>query len=505
MNALDRAIATVSPSLGLRRMQARHALSVMQRTASMHYDAATTGRRGSSWHAVNNDADGAAGFGRRQRMAAVARDMVRNSPYARRAQDVISNNVVGDGIIPKIVDAPKALADEGLTLIERHLDTTDIDADGRNNLYGLQRLAVNTVTDAGEVLMVRCDLPLGSGKFLPFQIKLLEPDHLDATRDGVFSDGRSVVEGIQYNAAGEREGYWLYLVHPGTSGYRGMRLGQQSEFFPASHVAHIYRQDRPGQMRGVSWFAPVALSLQDLSDYQDAQIMRQKIASCFAGFRRLGSDAGKTSTELDGTLGPGLIQDIGFEEEMIFSDPPSVGDFDQFITSVLRSMAAGLGITYEALSGDLSRVNFSSARMGRMEMDRNVSSWQWTMVIPQMLQPLGVWMQQAWMVQRPAKALAISRLRLDWVPPHRILVDPAREIPALIDSIRGGLTSRQAVVRSLGHDPERLLQEQVADKASADEYGLIFDSDAAHVSGSGVTQARPPGSEIPKLEEDGDE
>ena len=34
--------------------------------------------------------------------------------------------------------------------------------------------------------------------------------------------------------------------------------------------------------------------------------------------------------------------------------------------------ANNVGITYEALSGNLSDVNFSSARMGRMEMDRRV-------------------------------------------------------------------------------------------------------------------------------------
>ena len=44
-------------------------------------------------------------------------------------------------------------------------------------------------------------------------------------------------------------------------------------------------------------------------------------------------------------------------------------------------IAIGMGITRESLSGDLSAVNFSSARMGHMVMDRNVQRWQQNLMI----------------------------------------------------------------------------------------------------------------------------
>ena len=91
MNLIDRAVAFVSPERAMKRVRARQAI--------MHYDAATVVQRASSWKASSTDADSAAG--RRDRIAYIARDMVRNTPFALRAQQVIANNAVGDGIIPK--------------------------------------------------------------------------------------------------------------------------------------------------------------------------------------------------------------------------------------------------------------------------------------------------------------------------------------------------------------------------------------------------------------------
>lgn len=154
---------------------------------------------------------------------------------------------------------------------------------------------------------------------------------------------------------------------------------------------------------------------------------------------------------------------------------------------MLRITASGLGITYEALTGDLSNVNFSSGRMGRMEMDRNVSAWQWLLLIPQMMQPLSAWTLEAW-------PLASSRARpasLAWVPPARIVVDPAKEYAAMVTLIRAGLTSRSASIQALGYDAETVEAEIAADNARADAAGLIFDSDPRRTGAAGTAQQPP--------------
>jgi capsid protein len=143
-----------------------------------------------------------------------------------------------------------------------------------------------------------------------------------------------------------------------------------------------------------------------------------------------------------------------------------------------------MGITYEALSGDLSNVNFSSGRMGRLEMDRNVAAWQMLMLIPQMLQPIGAWAVEGW---RLIQQDAVAAVKLDWVPPNRPLIDPNREITALRDKVKAGFASRSSVIRELGYDPERVMEEIAADNASADVIGAVFDSDGRN-TGAGAAQ-----------------
>lgn len=475
MNLIDRAIAGLSPAWAFRRAQARSALNVLA-----HYDAATTGNRASSWKRSSSDADASAG--NRARIAFTGRDMIRNTPLALRGQTVIANNVVGDGIIWKVNGGTERRKKALRKVLKKHFDTTAIDANGRQNLYGLQKLSMKAVVADGEVLIRRRRRQNRDGFTLPFQIEVLEIDHLDTTRDGLLGlsgvEGE-VREGIEYDAIGRRIAYWLFPRHPG--GLRTLRGSLESRRVPASEIIHVYRQDRPGQMRGVSWFAPVALKLQDLDDSNDAQNMRQKIAACFAAFRvSPEADYAPSTTETAdvaglGTLVPGRIQNLSPGESIVFSNPPKVDGYDTFTRLVLQMVASGLGITYEALSGDLSQVNFSSARMGRMEMDRNVSDWQWLMMIPQMMQPIGAWALEAWSVGNGLKP--DDDLTLDWVPPHRMLVDPAREIPAMAAEVRAGFASRQGKIRTLGYDPEEILAEQIEDRAAAEENKLRFDSD----------------------------
>ena len=144
MNWLERAILAVAPVTAARRAQARR--------VAMHYDAAVLDARTAHRRASGSDADAA--NQQRARLAGLARDMIRNTPYAARAQQVIANNVIGDGIIPRIAGVSEDLSSEGLAWIESMLDTTAIDYDGRMNLYGLQRIVMNAVVDAGEALVV---------------------------------------------------------------------------------------------------------------------------------------------------------------------------------------------------------------------------------------------------------------------------------------------------------------------------------------------------------------
>lgn len=500
MNVFDRIIGAVAPRAALNRVRARTALQAL-----MNYDAATSGRRGSSWKPMATDADSAA-WGKRSRIAFVGRDMVRNTPLATRYQTVVVNNVVGDGIQPKVVmgtgrvvlgrkgptvakltGVAKSLSD----ILARHLGSTDIDADGRNTLSGLQRLAMMTVVDSGEALIRRRPRLASDGLTLPFQLQVLEPDYLDVMRDGAQANGNMVRDGIEYDQIGRRVAYWMFKEHPGAV-YRNLSVNLTSARVPASEVIHLFRQDRPGQQRGVSWFANLAMSLQDLADHQDAQLLRQKIAACFAAFRVPAEDEDDNAdpSDLSETIAPGRIQNLGPGEDIKFAEPPGVQGYDEFKRSVLRDVASGGSITYEALSGDLSNVNFSSARIGRLEMDRAVTSWQWQMLIPQMMDPIARWVMEAFDMVNGTTTRRM--MTIAWVPPHRMLVDPEGEINMSRNKVRAGFTSRSEIIRGFGEDPDEVMSEIIQDNADADANELVFDSDPRRVSLSGVVQTATP-------------
>ncbi|WP_370045488.1 MULTISPECIES: phage portal protein [Salipiger] len=455
-NWIDRAILGIAPERGARRLAARAKAQVL-----MNYDAASKGRRTHGWKAPSTDADTAAGRSRKQ-LRFLSRDMIRNRSLAARGQAVVTGNVVGTGIMPSIRAEADADTTEAMDVIRDHLLTPAIDAYGVEALPGLQRQVMNAVFSDGEVLIRRRmrDLRYEPDLRLPFQVQVMEVDFLDET---ITSHGQNeVIEGIEYGPTGRAVAYHLYNVHPGDGLHmKGNRF--TSTRVPAQQIIHVRRIDRPGQMRGVPWLAPVMMTIGELSDYQEAQILKQKIASLLAFFVEAGADG----QIYDGTkleeVAPGAIVGLSEGQKVTPSEPPKVDGYSDFMREGVRVIATGLGLTYESF-GDLTGVNFSSGRMGRMEMDRFIQVWQQQLVIGQMCHGISRWTLDAWPLVRLSRRLPPVPAGLDWTPPRRPLIDPSKEIGAAIDEIDAGLTSRQRKQREMGYDPDVIARERLEDE-----------------------------------------
>src|SRR5690606_27084232 len=124
---------------------------------------------------------------------------------------------------------------------------------------------------------------LEDGLPVPLQLQVLEPDHLDAGRNETLADGGYILQGVEFDPLGRRRAYWLFPVHPGEAGIMG-RGALVSRPAPARQILHLFERLRPGQVRGVPWFAPAILKLRDLDEYDDAELVRKKIEACFAAF-----------------------------------------------------------------------------------------------------------------------------------------------------------------------------------------------------------------------------
>lgn len=478
LNFLDRLIMLVAPKWGLSRVRAR--------LIARHFEAASVGRRTSGWPRKFSDANQAAA-GAHHYLRAQARDLVRNNPWARRGLRRLTTNTVGWGIKPK---ATGGGARRVMELWKLWGETTQCDAAGRLTFYGLQRLVMRTVAESGEVLIRRRLRRPEDGLAIPMQLEVIEPDYIDTARQEQLPNGGKIIQGIEFDAIGRRVAYWLFEEHPGSA----LVGATASRRIPADGVLHVYDQERAGQARGVPWFASVDVRLHEFSEFEDATLMKQKVAACLAAFVTdvdgAGTALGDASTDsatgqgID-TLEPGMILNLPAGKSVTTTNPPVTSDYASYAQTSLRGVAAGLGVTYEDLTGDMTQVNFSSGRMGRIAHTADIYDWQWNMLIPQFCAPAWEWMLRV-LVDLVGERVAIAPAV--WTPPAMPMLDPATEGSATAKAVRTGFKTHFEMIREQGYDPEEFFAEYAAGLRVLDALGIVLDSDSRNTTAAGQAQ-----------------
>lgn len=493
MNTLDRLIGWVSPTAGLARMRARTVLTHLD-TATRAYDGARVGRRGNgrSLSTSANAEIGPAGTRLRNR----ARDLVRNNGHAARVVDIVTSNLVGTGIRPVSKTGVRSLDRRVNDLFQRFADTCD--ADGQLDYYGLQALSVRSMTESGEVLQRFRPRRVEDGLPVPLQIQVLEADHLDSSRHGENVDGARAILGVAFDGIGRRSGYWLYRDHPGE-----MTVGSLSSVrVPADEVLHLYRKLRPGQVRGVTPFAPVMNVARDIADLNEAALAQANVAACFGGFVTLQDGdrvpLGPERKDEDGnrvqSFEPGMLTYLKPGESISFAQPGSFGAYDPFLVQNLMTFAAGAGVTYDQVTGDLRQANYSSLRAGKIEFRRLVEQMQWHTLIP-------MWCAPTWrrFIDTAILSGALPRRAagypVEWIVPAYEPIDPVKDLQADILAVRSGRMTWAQFVSAWGYDPDEQLEEIMRINGLLDAGGVVLDIDPRRTAQAGSVQQVPAASD----------
>ena len=493
---LDSAIGWISPTAGLRRARARAAMQIVE-TQRRRYEGASAGRRTDGWLTSGGDANAEISSAN-ARLRTRSRDLVRNNAYAAKAVQALTSNVIGGGIVPRADDRTD-------TLWARWSDRAD--ASGLTDFYGLQSLIMRTVVELGSALVrLRIRQP-DDALAVPFQLQVMEPDHLDGSKDMlVLPNGGLIHQGIQFDALGRRQGYWLYPRHPGSQGLPGSGTFE-SRFVPADEILHIFDPLRPGQANGVPWFAPAIIKLQDLDGYDAAELMRKKIEACFAAFVTSAEEdtpLGAATTDSEGNrieeFEPGMVEYLRPGSDVKFGEPKATGGYGEYMRVQLHAVAAAVGLTYELLTGDLSQVNFSSARIGLIEFRRRVKQIQTQILLPQLLLPVWSWFVD---IGQAAGALDMRRNRIGvkWTYPKFEAVEPLKDAMADLTRIRSGTLTLAEAQAAAGFDPADMLAEIAATNAQLDELKIILDSDPRKVSKAGGLQGKAAAQPAPPAED----
>lgn len=487
MNIIDTLLLALSPGLVEKRERSRLRATQLRKAEQTinAYEAGGIGRRFGGLKDRSSSANYEVGRSL-PRMRNRHRALMRDNPWAAAAVRGIVTNTVGYGITGEVFT--NGAKDQKLTdLWLQFAESTQCDANGTSNFYGLQANALESTCGAGEVLARRRWRRPEDRLVVPFQVELIEPDYLDHTRDQNLPNGGRIVQGVEFDAIGRRVAYWLFKDHPGDSLSRYL----QSTRVDARDVAHMYRLDRPQQVRGVPWGHAAMLALHDLDGFEDAFLLRQKLSNCFMAVEtdsdpmpQIENDqaaaeaADAADIDLE-ELEPGIIYRPKPGRQITWSNPPLAAEYGSYVDRVLYRVAAAYGISYQTLTGNLKDVNFSSGRMGWMDFQRNLDRWRWNMVIPQFCEKVAGWFLEA-AVLTDAKVPADSRF--EWTPPRREMIDPAKEIPPIISAIKSGITSLPAVHRAQGEHTARILSEISATADELQKLGLVLEGHPSKTS-----------------------
>ncbi len=511
VTAVDRAILNVAPGWGARRIAARARAASLERAIDSFepkrrrrrsYKAASGGRRTAGWHSPATSARAETRQGTILRHW--ARELERNNAYANKAARVLVSRMVGTGFMPSPQHPDEGIVRELSALWNAWwTDPDQVDADGVLSGAGIQAQLVRGMVSSGEAICRRRRRRASDDLVVPMQLQLLEPDHIDDSRDVLTATGSRIFQGIELNARGRRTAFHLFRDHPGDV---FQVFNFESVPVPARDVLHLFRPDRIGQLRGIPWGVAAFLRLRDVTDFIDGELMRQKIASSFVGFVTgpgvdddsfdLGKRADSTAyDELEDVqeFEPGTLTKLPLGTEVKFGTPQPFEVLSDYVKIGLREVAAAYGTSYEALTGDLEKVSFSGGRLGWIEFTAEVDAWRAQLIVPALNRIWRWFLDAAVLAGRvPARArrMEMRMVPASWTPPRREYIRPEVDVKALLDQLDAGLISYAEAALARGMTREELFRELKADREAAERHGLALASPG--LRGPGTSSADEP-------------
>lgn len=474
ITVLDRVIGWWNPDAGLRRRRSRAMLARAYEGAA-RTDGWRPRRAGASANA-DHAADG-------RELRIRARALVQNVPYIARGLQVLVSAHIGTGIEPRFD------GDEAERLNPLWAQWAKVaDADAIFDIYGLQAAAYRAMAQDGEVLVRRRRRLSTDGLPVPIQLQLLEIDWLDSGKNSTTRVGNSILNGIEYDALGKPAAYWLYEQHPGEArGWLG-RAGQ-SKRVDAADIIHLFAPTRPGQGRGITRLAPIIARTRDLMLYEDAELQRKNLETRLSLV--VSGDASQLATQITaygsattpgdpeserkygdlGVLPSGGVTELPPGLNVTAVEPKPAGGYVEYCKFGLHLIAAGYGVPYEAMTGDLVEVNFSSARIGQIDFRRNVEQEQWLVIVPRLCERICDWFIDAAVLA--GKARRAANTTVDHSTPRWDYVNPAQDVRAELDAIGGGLLSPSEALRRRGYKPDQVFAEIGSDFAALQKSGAL--------------------------------
>jgi lambda family phage portal protein len=431
-----------------------------------------------------------------------ARDLVKNNDYAKAFIRNLRINVVGphgftlqmnvrksDGKPDK--DANKRISDAWQEWTDRLLCSVD----GQHSLRGLCDQLIQYIGRDGEGMLRIVNM---SGEKYGMQLQVIEPELLDELKSIRIDANTFIKMGVQMNIWRRPLAYHLRVIDPIFDLYGATPLSPNEHSVVSSReLLHGFDREYSNQTRGISWLVQTMFRLKMLTGYEEAAVINARVGASKMGFFRdpIDHDAKFTGTDADAdgntvvTAAPGTFEDIGPKEFVAWDPKYPDQAHEQFMMSMLKGAASGLGQAYMSIAGDLSQANYSSMRAGLLPERDNYTMIQ-TWFAETFLYPVfRYWLENALMrgeLDMPKRKFQMSQFdqlnkpafigrKWDWI-------DPEKDVNAKIKSRAAGFASPFDIAGEQGKSLEAIYDDIKEAEDLAKEKGIVLQLDTQKVA-----------------------
>lgn len=420
-------------------------------------------------------------------LTARARYLAQNDDYVRRFIKLVKTNVVGPqglvlrGQVKDTNGQPDTGANDAIETAWKDWSRPGgPEVSGRLSFRDLLNLVIEHIARDGEFFAWKRRTGVYGKSFRvidPFAVPIsVNTEH----------NGNRVVMGVELDGDYRPVAYHIKVGARSselTWQFRGMRLRR----VPADQIVHIFRPEYADQVRGFTPMASAISRLTMVNGYEEAALVAARIGASKMGFYTSNDSAAPYEGD-DEDMAGNLIQEV---EPGVFEKLPSGIDFKEFspaypnigykefISSVLKGISSGLGVSYPTLSGDLEGVNFSSIRTAVLE-DREAWKELQEWLIEQFAVPTyDDWLLEALLRgQIKTKGQSISPSRYEkfrsvtFQGRRWAWVDPQKDMRANVEAVQARIRSVSSVIRELGADPEDVFLEIQRERERMDQLGI---------------------------------
>ena len=459
-----------------RKRKPRESLPAVLRTGSRlplvmraRYDAAqTTADSARHWAMADAlSADSAMSADVRRKLRQNARYEVANNSYAKGIVLTLANDCVGTG--PRL----QLLTSDGQ--LNNRVEEAFADWCRAVNLAAkLRTMRAAKATD-GETFAVLTANPLVDSPVM-LDVQLVEADRVAAPWLSL-ADSASDVDGITLDAWGNPGSYCVLRQHPGDL----LNWTNAFDLVDASAVVHWFREDRPGQHRGVPEITPALPLFAQLRRYTLAVLAAAETAADFAAVLFTDSPANGEAQALE----PMDVVELEKRMATVLPDGWRLGQIEaqqpttsyaDFKRELLNEIARCLNLPYNIAACNSSGYNYASGRLDHQTYYKSIRVEQAHLAEVVLDRILAAWLDEAALTEEFAILRTVRSMPHQWFFDGSEHVDPAKEANAQATRLTSNTTTLAVEYARQGRDWETELHQRAKEKKLMKELGLVEES-----------------------------